>query len=155
MTDLRPYLRAVAPSSKLTSGDRLVLLTLAWYANDTGHAWPNSRTIGNDCGLHPTFVRRALARLVTAGVISAERRNGRSTVYRFPVHPSYQSPVLHPSTTRNRAIAGDGGQPATNRLRGCNQIDQNLQSGDCTEVMNLKEEEGRARRRGCGQLRGS
>ena len=135
MTDLRPYLRAVGASSKLTNGDRLVLFTLAWYANETGHAWPNSRTLAYDTGLHPTFVRRALGRLVRAGVVAAERRTGRSTVYRFPIHPS---------TTCNQASTGQADEPAIARLRGCNQTDPNLQSPDCTEVMKLKEEEERA-----------
>ncbi len=130
MTDLRPYLRAVAGSSKLTHGDRLVLLTLAWYANATGHAWPSSRTLAYDTGLHPTFVRRALGRLVGAGVLHADRRAGRSTVYRFPLHPS--------STTCNRPIAGDVAEPAIARLRTCNQTDPNLQSPDCPEVLKLK-----------------
>jgi Helix-turn-helix domain len=133
MTDLRPYLKAVSGSSKLTYGDRLVLYTLAWYANDTGHAWPNSKTLGNDCGLHPTFVRRALGRLVRAGVIAVEtHRTGRSTVYRFP---------LHPSTACNQANTGQAEEPAIARLRGCNQIAPNLQSPDCTDLKNLKEEE--------------
>jgi hypothetical protein len=134
VTDLRPYLRAVAPGSKLTVGDRLVLFTLAWYANDTGHAWPSSKTLADDCGLHKDFVRRSLARLVRTGVLAAETRTGRSTVYRFP---------LHPSTTCDRANTGRADGPVIERTRTCDQNGPDLCSPEHTEVLKLKEEEAR------------
>ena len=147
MNDLRLYLRAVVPGSKLTVGDRLVLHVLATYANDTGHAWPSSRTLHDACGMHPDVIRRCLSRLVRAGVIYAERRTGRSTVYRFPLHPST---TCDPSVTGGSALpVTDGSQvpsgPVTEESRTCDRGVTDLWPTGHTERSRSTKEEERAR----------
>jgi hypothetical protein len=152
VSDLRPYLKAVGSSSKLTVGDRLVLWTMAWYASDAGFAWPSSKTLEDDTGLSRDFVRRSLARIVKAGVLTCEHRQGRPTVYRFPIdHPA----LAELSTTRGQANTPTGpkpvftrthpaGKPVFARTQTCVQNGPNLCSGEHAEDRSYKEEETRA-----------
>lgn len=59
----------------LTGSDKVVLLALAWHADDArGTAYPGQREIAERCGISVRTVRDALARLEADGWISRERR---------------------------------------------------------------------------------
>jgi hypothetical protein len=144
MTDLRPYLRAVTGASKLTIGDRLVLHVLATFANDDGYAWPSSSTMRKACGMRANNVRRCLARLVTAGVIDvAERRKGRSTVYRFPQHPSTTCAPTGSGADQPEPRQAHPPEPV--QAPTCAPTGSDLSPGGLTEVPRSTKEEERAR----------
>jgi hypothetical protein len=53
---------------------KLVLLTIADYANDDGVAWPSQRTIAIEAELNERSIRRALEQMETAGLLWREKR---------------------------------------------------------------------------------
>lgn len=76
--------------------DRQVFREMADWASPDGIAWPSVDTMAARTALHPGTVRRARARLVAAGYITAELSRGHETNrYQFPVHA-----FVSPSTTR-------------------------------------------------------
>ena len=64
----------------MTEGDRLVLLWLAYRANDNGQAWPAQADIAGATGLGHRAVRRSLKRLIAAGHIQKESHKQRGVV---------------------------------------------------------------------------
>ncbi len=60
--------------------DKLVLLALAHYANDTGQCWPSLDKLGQETGLHPKSVSRCIRRLKKAKLIETKRRMNSSSI---------------------------------------------------------------------------
>ena len=113
--------------SDMTMTDRLVLVLLAEHAHKDGsNARPSSGTIARRVGVLPSSVRRSLGRLVSAGVIAADRYPGRPTSYRFPLstpvallqqvgypHPLHQGADL--LQQRDTPVAAARHEPVMNR----------------------------------------
>ena len=74
---------------------KLVLVAIAYRAGTYGWAWPKVATICADTGLSERSVRRAISRLVDAGRLEVETRQGRSSV--FHVVGSYPQSVEAPA----------------------------------------------------------
>jgi hypothetical protein len=69
----------------LPATDKLVLLALADWSNDTGHCWPSIRQLCVKCGLTDRGVQKCLARLEAGGHIERNMVSGKGTNY--DVHP--------------------------------------------------------------------
>ena len=96
----------LADTADLTTGDRLVLLILADYANHrTGDAYPSVGKVAGVAGMHPSSVRRCLDRLARSGLIAVVNRPGKASTYRFPLDPPL-------STVRAPGRAVDNPDPA-------------------------------------------
>jgi hypothetical protein len=69
-------LRAIqwAWKQQIKSGEKLVLLALANYANTEDKAWPGQKAIAYDCGMNRDTVVTHLAALVRYGLITSEDR---------------------------------------------------------------------------------
>lgn len=96
--------------------EKSVLISLADNANDQGVCWPAVDTIAMRCCLSDRAVQKAMDWLEAHGLISRQRKTGRSTVY--TVTPgNYQAPekapkrqppnAVHPRT----AFTPEGGSP--------------------------------------------
>jgi hypothetical protein len=53
---------------------KLVLFTIADYANDDGVAWPSQKTIATEAELNERSIRRALGEMETRGLLRREKR---------------------------------------------------------------------------------
>ncbi len=89
--------------------EKLVLLSLADQANDTGLCWPSIATIAYRCGLSERGLRNVLDALAEAGQIRREQRAGRSTHYH--VTPAPRAP--HPGTACTPTPAPRAPHPGT------------------------------------------
>lgn len=78
--------------------DRLVLVALADWANESGQCWPSMPTIAEKTGVDVRTARRVMARLEAGGCISTIRKPGRGILY--TVHPGHAVPpdTLSPRT---------------------------------------------------------
>lgn len=93
--------------------ERLVLISLANYANDDAQCWPSAATIAQETNLSVDHVRRSLAKLEAAGLIS--RDVNAAPDERIPVDRRPNLYTLdgyaqksHPSDERVRDPRGDG-----------------------------------------------
>lgn len=80
---LQDLVRDRCPDVKGT--DRLVLLEIAWRADDNGVCWPHAATIAYDANVSLRSVGNAVKTLSEMGILSVETYNGRgnSCVYRL------------------------------------------------------------------------
>lgn len=69
----------------LSHTNKLVLLSLADNANDSGVCWPSIQNIACRCSLDERSIYRAISVLEDGGHLTVQARPGKSTVYR--VHP--------------------------------------------------------------------
>ena len=116
---LDDYCRAVGRDCRLTTTDRVVMWTLSTYVNRvTGETFVSLTKIATDVCLHRDQVRKSVRRLEDYGVIAAIPRTGRSTVYRFPLHPAVATPRVRTrgelSTTPRESTEGGSPQPRVN-----------------------------------------
>jgi len=75
-------------------GDLLTLIVLADHAHDDGGgAYPSVETIARLARLTPRGAQKALRKLVSAGLIQATPRTGKTTLYRVVVTPALSSGV--------------------------------------------------------------
>lgn len=72
-------------AASLSHTAKIVLLSLADNANDSGVCWPSISTVAKRCSLDERSVYRMITTLESGGHISTESRAGKSTIYR--VHP--------------------------------------------------------------------
>lgn len=79
------FVRDALAASKLDTSARLVAFAIASYADASGHATPSSRQLAACTGLHPETIAKAIRRLEAAGIVSVQRRDRRTSRYRFPV----------------------------------------------------------------------
>ena len=77
-------LRETAAFRGLSAVQKLVLVAMMSYRNDrTGVTWVSAARIASDWGIAEPTVRRCVAPLEAAGMISVDRRPGRSPVVEF------------------------------------------------------------------------
>ena len=69
--------------ASMPSTRKLVALSLADQANDSGECYPSVPMIAQRCGLSDRAVRGSIRDLESSGVLLSDRRTGRSTVYLF------------------------------------------------------------------------
>ena len=60
---------------------KVVLIVVAYHADDTGRAWPAIETIAAEASIGRRTVFRAIDELEVRGWIATYRRRGRSTIY--------------------------------------------------------------------------
>lgn len=95
---------AYARDPRIGAHPRLLLITLAQYANDEGVCWPGVRRLRTDTGLAADTIHGATEALTEAGRIEVSRRRGKSNLYRLQREPeSAKAPdsgssVLHVRT---------------------------------------------------------
>src|SRR5690349_1973307 len=102
-------------SGKLTAEARIVLLVLADFAHDDGTAtWPSKRTIARRLGISERAVQRAIATLLSKGVIvkgdqslvSHIRADLRPNVYDLPIHQDLGETEATPRSRETEASPG-------------------------------------------------
>ena len=82
------WMRAVAEqASEVRGTPMVVLLCLAWHANDDGLAWPSQATIAEWAHVGIRQVERVLDGLVALGRVTREPRPGKSSMYRLHAEP--------------------------------------------------------------------
>lgn len=98
------------PLQGMSPVQKVVLISLADNANDSGVCWPSIPTIGKRCCTSERAVQNAIKWLEQAGIVTANRNNGRHTSY--TVTPASYAPPqdMHPRT--KCAGAGDAATPA-------------------------------------------
>lgn len=62
---------------------KLLLVCIADYTDDKGYAWPAITTLARRCDMSPSTVMRNQKLLIESGLLSVERKNGRSNRYRI------------------------------------------------------------------------
>lgn len=76
-----------AVKAKLPTGEKIVLLMMANYADADGKCWPSLTTLSRDTGLSKSTVQRAIKSLVKQGLVKTEARTYRgrtiSNVYKL------------------------------------------------------------------------
>ena len=86
-----------------------------------GGAWPAVAEMARVCRLHPQTVRRALRWLTAQGMITCDRRQGATNVYRLTAASRWQSPAPVPDSEATppnpipahpHATDGDEGYPS-------------------------------------------
>ena len=86
-----------------TSSAKLVLLKLADYANEDGHAWSSLDHLADCCQMDRRTVIRSLSGLRLAGIIHsiATYRDGRQTcnTYRLPLYETQGGQIVTPPVT--------------------------------------------------------
>ncbi|UWU65344.1 helix-turn-helix domain-containing protein [Pseudomonas aeruginosa] len=80
----------------MSPAQKAVLISLADQANDQGVCWPAVDSIAMRCCLSKRAVQQAIKWLRSAGIVSVEERQGRSTMY--SVTPAAYAPPqeMHP-----------------------------------------------------------
>lgn len=98
------------PLQGMSPAQKAVLISLADQANDQGVCWPAVDSIATRCCLSKRAVQQAIKWLRSAGIVSVEERQGRSTMY--SVTPAAYAPLqeMHPSSKCTRA--GNAPTPA-------------------------------------------
>ncbi|MDU0532253.1 helix-turn-helix domain-containing protein [Pseudomonas aeruginosa] len=86
------------PLQGMSPAQKAVLISLADQANDQGVCWPAVDSIAMRCCLSKRAVQQAIKWLRSAGIVSVEERQGRSTMY--SVTPAAYAPQqeMHPSS---------------------------------------------------------
>jgi DNA-binding MarR family transcriptional regulator len=54
--------------------EKLLLLVIANYADEKGHAWPSVETLARDTGMSRTTVKRTMKKLEATGFIRRQKR---------------------------------------------------------------------------------
>lgn len=106
------------PLQGMSLAQKAVLISLADNANDQGVCWPSIATIAKRICASERAVQNAIKWLETAGIVLANRNNGRHTSY--TITPAGYSPPqdIHPRTKCTGASdaptpAADAGDPRT------------------------------------------
>jgi len=74
-------LMTLAWKSGLPSGQKMVLLALCDNANDQGECYPSVTMLAEKCSMGARTVQQHVTDMETAGIVTREMRNGRSTIY--------------------------------------------------------------------------
>jgi len=74
--------RRIADSG-LKGSEKQSLVAIALFASDAGSCYPSMASIARRAGLDPKTARKAVARLVEAGLLTTDERGGRSTVFQI------------------------------------------------------------------------
>jgi DNA-binding transcriptional MocR family regulator len=90
------YVRDSMPDTIDPHG-RHVALALASFADTAGHAKPSTRQLADVTGLSLNTITARIRMLEDAGVIAVQRRDRRTSLYRFPVQSAVElSPSVAP-----------------------------------------------------------
>lgn len=135
------------PLQGMSVTQKAVLISLADNANDQGVCWPSIPTIGKRCCLSDRAVQNAIKWLEQAGIVTANRNNGRHTSYTLT--PAQYSPPkdIHPRTKctgESRAPvnavhptpAADAGDPRTPCTPPPHQVPSNRQEPSVEPSLN-------------------
>lgn len=99
------------PLQGMTPAQKAVLISIADNANDDGVGWPSVPYIAMRTCLSERSVQNAIKWLISAGILSAQERIGRSTVY--TVTPAAFAPPQELRGANNdTAPANNDGTPA-------------------------------------------
>lgn len=97
------YCHHVITSTKLAATAQAVLWAIAYHVNrKTGETFVALPTIAEETNIAARRVRHHAGELAAAGVFHVQHRPGRTSIYRFPLHPALSTPS--PPET---AVAGD------------------------------------------------
>ena len=94
-------------------GAKLLLITLANYADERGHAWPGQSTLASHVRADRKSIIRWLQALERDGYLSVERRGGEGAG-RKPNR--YRLALPLPGQSPNRATLGQGPAGATGKV---------------------------------------
>jgi hypothetical protein len=92
----------LAWKSDLPAGRKMVLLALCDNANDQGECFPSVPMLAKKCSMGERTVQQHIADMESAGILTREMRNGRSTIYhidprKFCTPPESAPPqISHP-----------------------------------------------------------
>lgn len=78
-----------------TPMEKLVLVALANYADETGKCWPSVKRIAQICGCTERYVTKAISRLKKEGIIIRRDRAGTS-ITQLPLNHSSAGTIVHP-----------------------------------------------------------
>jgi Helix-turn-helix domain len=92
---------AVSPLQGLTPSEKLLLLTIANYADENGVSWPSQERLAVDTGMTARGVRGILARLEERGLIERQERR-RQDGYRASDRIALCLPGLAPPPSPER-----------------------------------------------------
>ena len=102
----------------VTSGQKLLLICLANYANDKGECWPSISSLAAQADVTPRHVSGMIHDLVKAGYLTVREQSGKSNSYTLrivqPTNPSSGVPTK-PSAPLNPAspLNPSSGDPRT------------------------------------------
>ncbi|WP_121274425.1 helix-turn-helix domain-containing protein [Pseudomonas aeruginosa] len=106
------------PLQGMSPAQKAVLISLADQANDQGVCWPAVDSIATRCCLSKRAVQQAIKWLRSAGIVSVEERQGRSTMY--SVTPAAYAPPqeMHPppADAAPRTVIEPTREPSRNLL---------------------------------------
>ena len=93
---------------KIPPTQKLVLICLSEFADDSGHCFPSVDTIAKRTGLNSRSVRRAVSELERLGILSRSFCTGKRTDYIInPCHsvtPDRESPLTESTLTPDRGV---------------------------------------------------
>ena len=98
--------RAIMASERAPT-ERLILIAIADHIGSGGRCWPSTSRLASMAGIKRPSASRIIKRLLLDGVLTVQRRSGRSTVYEIQweqlstCHPGLQhlSPSVTPPVT--------------------------------------------------------
>lgn len=94
---------AVWECDALDASERLVMLSLADHADDSGRCYPSIARLCRRTSMSDRGVQKVLARLVERGFIAIQQNAGQggANLYRITATPEHSSPLndVHPRTT--------------------------------------------------------
>lgn len=106
------------PLQGMSPAQKAVLISLADQANDQGVCWPAVDSIATRCCLSKRAVQQAIKWLRSAGIVSVEERQGRSTMYSVTPAASAPRTVIEPTREPSgNLLPADSGQPDAERDR--------------------------------------
>lgn len=118
------------PLQGMSLAQKAVLISLADNANDQGVCWPSIATIAKRICASERAVQNAIKWLESAGIVMANRNNGRHTSY--TITPAAYAPPqeMHPRTKCTGAAdaptpAADAGDPRTRCVPPPHQVPSN------------------------------
>lgn len=113
---------ALVWDSGLPPNDRLVLLAIADFCDDSGTAWPSIARVAEKCGMSDRGVRKIIRRLEHSGWLETDVGGGRRGCSEYRVKPGTEFPPEHRSpgtpfpTPRNQSAENpEPGSPEPSR----------------------------------------
>jgi len=138
-------IEALAWALKQTAGDsvgKLLLVTLANYADDNGRAWPSQAKLAVQCEISVDTVQRRLARLERRGLLKRERRRRADGGWTTSAVTLAYTAI---SAARGAAAGGeDTADPAVRDPASVRQQEPSLESFTLEKEKNRQEERARA-----------
>ena len=65
---------AWAIGKKAPTNEKFLLIIIANYADDKGHAWPSAERLSNDTGMSRATIKRTMKKLENLGLITRFKR---------------------------------------------------------------------------------